>query len=210
MESLSETGKAAEHSHDHSHSHDHDHSHSHDHEHSHSHGEEEHCDDCGHAHAPGEHDHVHHTNIHDDSVTSASFVIEGEMDLQKLNMWLGALLEVRGEDIYRMKGILNIKFNKERFVFQVSICHCCICCLMNVISCMPECGTACDSHLLSVPVRNCMDLCVGAATADWCFSSSQEVHILTSQVISILVLCRVCTTCSRERQTANGRKVKSE
>lgn len=69
---------------------------------------------------------MHHKNIHDDSVTSASFVIKGEMDLQKLNLWLGALLEMRGEDIYRMKGILNIKFNKERFVFQVSFCtYCC-------------------------------------------------------------------------------------
>jgi G3E family GTPase len=41
------------------------------------------------------------------------------MDLDKLNLWLGALLEMRGEDIYRMKGILHIKHNKERFVFQV-------------------------------------------------------------------------------------------
>jgi G3E family GTPase len=65
--------------------------------------------------------HVHHKNIHDDGVASASFVIDGAMDLQKLNLWLGMLLQARGEDIYRMKGILNIKHNKERFVFQV--CH---------------------------------------------------------------------------------------
>ena len=44
------------------------------------------------------------------------------MDLQKLNLWLGALLEMRGDDIYRMKGILNIQHNSERFVFQVRTC----------------------------------------------------------------------------------------
>ena len=138
LDSLAEESKAEEHSHGHSHDHEHakehdhehakahdhshdGHSHDHDHDHAHAHGEEEHCDECGHSHAPGEHDHdhVHHKNIHDDRVTSASFVIEGEMDLQKLNLWLGALLELRGDDIYRMKGILNIKYNKERFVFQV-------------------------------------------------------------------------------------------
>ena len=133
VDSLAQEAKAKEHSHSLEHSHDHEHAHAHDHEHdghshdhAHAHGEEEHCDECGHSHAPGEHDHdhahVHHQNIHDDSVTSASLVIEGEMDLQKLNLWLGALLEMRGEDIYRMTCILNIKYNKERFVFQVCLC----------------------------------------------------------------------------------------
>jgi G3E family GTPase len=123
VDSLAQEAEAKEHAHDDEHSHDHDHDHNHD--HAHAHGEEEHCDECGHSHAPGEHDHdhVHHKNIHDDSVSSASFVIKGEMDLQKLNMWLGALLEHRGDDIYRMKGILNIKFNKERFVFQVHLLY---------------------------------------------------------------------------------------
>ena len=109
-------------SHDHSHAHSHDHDHSQAHSHGHSHGEEEcsepGCTDPTHNHGDG-HAHVHHKNIHDDGVTSASFVIDGAMDLAKLNLWLGALLEMRGDDIYRMKGILNIKHNKERFVFQV-------------------------------------------------------------------------------------------
>lgn len=112
-------GGAESHSHDHAHEHEHEHSHSH--EHSHGDGDE-HCDECGHSHAPGEHDHdhVHHKNVHDDAIKSASFVIPGAMDLQKLNLWLGALVEMRGDDIYRMKGILNIEHNRERFVFQVS------------------------------------------------------------------------------------------
>lgn len=45
--------------------------------------------------------------------------MEGDVDLEKVNMVLGAIVDMRGEDIYRMKGILAIKGWKERFVFQV-------------------------------------------------------------------------------------------
>jgi G3E family GTPase len=114
---LEEEAKLASDSHNHDHDHGHDHKadaggHGHDHDHGHDHK----ADAGGHSH---DHDHVHHKAIHDDTVSSASFVIRGAMDLNKLNMWLGALLELRGDDIYRMKGILNIQHNKERFVFQV-------------------------------------------------------------------------------------------
>lgn len=130
LDALRSGSAEAHHSHEHSpensseHEHEHEHEHSHDHHHDHSHEDgEEHCDECGHSHAPGahDHDHVHHKNVHDDNIKSASFVIPGAMDLQKLNLWLGALVEVRGDDIYRMKGILNIAHNKERFVFQVCV-----------------------------------------------------------------------------------------
>lgn len=52
-------------------------------------------------------------------VSSLSFSVEGELDLDKLNFTMGALLEARGEDLYRMKGILAIKGLEERYVFQV-------------------------------------------------------------------------------------------
>jgi hypothetical protein len=52
-------------------------------------------------------------------VSSLSFSIEGEMDLDKLNFTMGALLQARGEDLYRMKGILAIKGLPDRYVFQV-------------------------------------------------------------------------------------------
>ena len=42
----------------------------------------------------------------------------GSMDLELVNMWLGALLDVRSEDVYRMKGILSIEGFPERYVFQ--------------------------------------------------------------------------------------------
>jgi G3E family GTPase len=55
---------------------------------------------------------------HDDSVFSIALVEEGELDGQKLNAWLSELLRTQGPDIFRMKGILNIAGEDNRFVFQ--------------------------------------------------------------------------------------------
>jgi G3E family GTPase len=55
---------------------------------------------------------------HDESVKSFAIVESGELDGQKLNNWLSQLLQTKGVDIFRMKGILNIAGENERFVFQ--------------------------------------------------------------------------------------------
>ncbi len=55
---------------------------------------------------------------HDETVKSFAIVESGELDGQKLNDWLGDLLQNKGVDIFRMKGILNIAGEEERFVFQ--------------------------------------------------------------------------------------------
>ncbi len=55
---------------------------------------------------------------HDKSIYSIALVEEGELDGDKLNQWLGELLQTQGPDIFRMKGILNIAGEDERFVFQ--------------------------------------------------------------------------------------------
>ncbi|WP_271254797.1 CobW family GTP-binding protein [Pseudanabaena sp. Chao 1811] len=55
---------------------------------------------------------------HDDTVTSVAIVEEGELYLPKVNNWISTLLREQGVDIFRMKGILNIKGIDERFVFQ--------------------------------------------------------------------------------------------
>jgi G3E family GTPase len=55
---------------------------------------------------------------HDEEVRSVSFEFEGTIDGDKMNEWLGRLLKTRGADIFRMKGILNIRGEAERFVFQ--------------------------------------------------------------------------------------------
>ncbi|MFM7603444.1 MAG: CobW family GTP-binding protein, partial [Pseudanabaena sp.] len=55
---------------------------------------------------------------HDDTVKSVAIVEEGELYLPKVNDWISTLLREQGVDIFRMKGILNIKGIDERFVFQ--------------------------------------------------------------------------------------------
>ena len=55
---------------------------------------------------------------HDETVKSFAIVESGELDGQKLNDWLSNLLQTKGVDIFRMKGILNIAGENERFVFQ--------------------------------------------------------------------------------------------
>jgi G3E family GTPase len=55
---------------------------------------------------------------HDETVYSIAIVESGELDGNKLNSWLSNLLQTQGQDIFRMKGILNIAGEKERFVFQ--------------------------------------------------------------------------------------------
>ncbi|GIL71418.1 hypothetical protein Vretimale_2715 [Volvox reticuliferus] len=84
--------------------------HHHDHEKKHHHGE--------HGKGKKAHKHHHHDHKHDDNVTSVGFELEGELDMQKLNMWLSKLLQERGADLYRSKGILSIKGSDDKHVFQ--------------------------------------------------------------------------------------------
>ena len=56
--------------------------------------------------------------MHDETVTSVGISREGECDLAKLNAWFSKLLQEKGVDIYRMKGVLAIKDSAEKFVFQ--------------------------------------------------------------------------------------------
>ena len=55
---------------------------------------------------------------HDETVGSVALIEPGEIDGQKLNGWLSNLLQTQGPDIFRMKGILNIQGENQRFVFQ--------------------------------------------------------------------------------------------
>jgi G3E family GTPase len=57
-------------------------------------------------------------HTHDEEVSSVGIHLEGALDSARLNNWLGALLREKGTDIFRTKGILNIKGNDNRFVFQ--------------------------------------------------------------------------------------------
>lgn len=55
---------------------------------------------------------------HDQTVTSLSIVEEGEVDLDEVQKFVGDLLSKKGNDIYRMKGVLAIAHAKQRFIFQ--------------------------------------------------------------------------------------------
>ncbi|MFK0733187.1 MAG: CobW family GTP-binding protein [Gloeotrichia echinulata GP01] len=57
-------------------------------------------------------------HVHDESIYSVAFVEPGAIDGDKLNDWLSELLRTQGTDIFRMKGILNIAGEDNRFVFQ--------------------------------------------------------------------------------------------
>ncbi|MEL6231469.1 MAG: GTP-binding protein [Cyanobacteria bacterium J06627_3] len=55
---------------------------------------------------------------HDETVGSVALVESGELDGDKLEAWIGELLRDHGPDIFRMKGILNLAGEDNRFVFQ--------------------------------------------------------------------------------------------
>ena len=55
---------------------------------------------------------------HDEEVSSVGIDVVGDLDKQRFNQWLGHLLQTQGTDIFRMKGIISLKGEKERFVFQ--------------------------------------------------------------------------------------------
>jgi G3E family GTPase len=57
-------------------------------------------------------------HVHDETVGSISLVADGSIDVTKLNSWISELLKTQGQDIFRMKGILNITGDDCRFVFQ--------------------------------------------------------------------------------------------
>jgi G3E family GTPase len=55
---------------------------------------------------------------HGETIGSVAIVEPGAVDGQLLNEWLGVLLQTQGEDIFRMKGIVNVNGEQHRHVFQ--------------------------------------------------------------------------------------------
>ncbi|KAL8054052.1 hypothetical protein ABFX02_05G112800 [Erythranthe guttata] len=80
--------------------------------------DDSHCShhhETGHEHHKGHH---HHNHVHDSAVTSVSIVSEGTLDLDYFDDWLERLIEEKGDDMYRMKGILSVTDSEQRYVFQ--------------------------------------------------------------------------------------------
>jgi G3E family GTPase len=57
-------------------------------------------------------------HVHDTSVTSLSIKQAGDIDLTLLEDWMTRILGEKGADIYRMKGVLSIAGNNQKFVYQ--------------------------------------------------------------------------------------------
>jgi G3E family GTPase len=55
---------------------------------------------------------------HDDTVTSVGIVVEGNLSRGRFVEFISALLQTKGQDIFRSKGILALEGENDRFVFQ--------------------------------------------------------------------------------------------
>jgi G3E family GTPase len=91
----------AKHAHAHDHGH-HNHRHK-DHDHDQGHAAEE----TGHAHHH-HHDHVHDVNRHDEHIKAVCLVLDEPVNGDAFDRWLEALLLLKGPDILRVKGIVNV------------------------------------------------------------------------------------------------------
>jgi G3E family GTPase len=55
---------------------------------------------------------------HNEDVTSISFEVDKPIDPEKFNAWIGLLLQEKGPDLLRTKGILSYANDDRRFAFQ--------------------------------------------------------------------------------------------
>ena len=55
---------------------------------------------------------------HDERVTSTSMKFEGELNINKLQQYIGKLMREDGENLFRYKGVLAVKGVQEKYVFQ--------------------------------------------------------------------------------------------
>ena len=110
----------AAHDHDHDHAHcDHDHGHcEHEHGHDHQHAHDHHHDH-DHDHANCSHpDHHHPKPAHDDTIGAFVFKSDKPFDPERLEEFLGGVVQVYGPDLLRYKGILYMKGINKRMLFQ--------------------------------------------------------------------------------------------
>ncbi|MEX5745840.1 GTP-binding protein [Massilia sp. X63] len=89
--------------------------HDHDHGHDHEHGEH-----CGHDHAHGEActHHDHHHSHHTDDIAAFVFKSERAFDPERLDQFLGSMVQVFGPQMLRYKGVLSMQGADRKVVFQ--------------------------------------------------------------------------------------------
>lgn len=64
------------------------------------------------------HEHHHHGHLHDETVSSVSLTYEQPFVLEKLQSVLGAILDEKGPEVFRTKGILSIAGDDRFYVLQ--------------------------------------------------------------------------------------------
>jgi len=85
--------------------------------HGHAH-DDHHCSaDCGHDHGH-EHHHGHGHAHHHDEIAAFAFTSERPFDSQKLDEFLGHVIQVYGPQLLRYKGILSMAGGDRKVVFQ--------------------------------------------------------------------------------------------
>ena len=110
----------AAHDHDHDHSHcDHDHGHcdhEHGHDHAHDHGHDHDAATC--TNPDHNHGHQHAKPAHNDNIGAFVFKSDKPFDPERLEEFLGGVVQVYGPDLLRYKGILYMKGINKRMLFQ--------------------------------------------------------------------------------------------
>lgn len=81
----------------------------HDHDHDHGHGAH---------HGADNHDHHHDVNRHDDHIKAVCLTLDDPIPGDAFDRWLEALLLLKGPDVLRVKGIVNIQGLKGPFVIH--------------------------------------------------------------------------------------------
>jgi G3E family GTPase len=83
------------------------------------HVHDEHCDHDHDHHDHHGHDyHDHDHSAHEDDIKGVSLALRRPVDSEKITRWLNDLLAAQGPDILRAKGILDVKGESRRLVFQ--------------------------------------------------------------------------------------------
>ena len=81
-----------------------------------------HDEHCGHDHHDHDHGHEHHHgprgHAHQDDIRGVSLSLDRPIDGGAFTRWLDKLLAEQGPDILRAKGIINVKGEDCRLVFQ--------------------------------------------------------------------------------------------
>ncbi len=79
-----------------------------------------HVDDHDHHEHGHDHGHHHHglKHFHDEEMQSVSARLDGDLDPTKFMPWINQLTQEQGPKILRCKGIVSLKDDPKRFVFQ--------------------------------------------------------------------------------------------